>query len=216
MHNRFYRKVHMAKSAEQRCVDSINLLENAAFKIYPFLKKSIIWSICKNEDSFYTTLNDKSGAIDLHSLNKPWENIKEVVPNVNELLDYYKLDSAFGRANTSLFNPHRHLVPSTSYHTLTIFRENTNESVSNFYEVDSTYQDYEYELRKDEKKKIIDTITFYENDIYSINGIIWHDWITKFSTNLNIFTTVSICVLKEAKTIEQRDKIIDYLENLYD
>lgn len=205
----------MSAHAEQECVVNINRIENAAFEIWPNLKTSILWSICKNESSFRTYFVDESRKdINIESIDNPWIKIKEIVNEIDEIFDYYKFGPAFGRANLSLFNPHRHLVPSCSQFTFTLFRENTTNSVSKFYQVDREYRKDEWELRKDENKTIIDLINFNERDIYSISGMVWHDWITEFSEDNRIFTPVSIWVLRNAKTIKQRDIIIDYLESI--
>lgn len=199
--NKYIKKLNVSETQFQELIHYSTKIQEVAYNIYPEIEKAATWAVCDNYYSYALILKEDR----LHDYSIPlltWSKISSFIPKLKDFISHWDLIPAYGTGTTQV-NVHRHIKPTYSNWTITLFQENTKGGFVKIHKPlsDHKYDDNAFEFVKDEVSEVIELEEVMDDNlVYSIYSKMWHSWeISKTQDTMNRY---SLFQFNNSSTVE--------------
>lgn len=179
----FIHKLELPEPLQSKFLNELMYISTLVGKLNHKTLVSDYWSISCISPEFIS-VRDYEQKIDVISPidNANWTDVAKVYPHIDQFFEKYNLEKFLGKINTEVWPIHKHICTENSTWSLTVFKNNVENTFMDFYNYNDKNYTTEYiydNLPLDTELVPSDRIKISNNDIYCIDTWKWHSYRVK-------------------------------------
>lgn len=202
----FIHKLKLPETTQSKFLNELMYISTLVGKLNHKTLVSDYWSIsCIGPE--FISVRDRVQKIDVLTPidNANWGDVAKVYPEIDQFFEKYNLEKFLGKINTEVWPIHKHICTENSTWSLTVFKNNVENTLMDFYDYNDKNYTTEYiydNLPLDMELVPNDRIKISNNDIYCIDTWKWHSYRVKGF--IDVF-------LLYPKNINSYESMLDYV-----
>lgn len=179
----FIHKIELPEPKQSTFLNELMYISTLVGKLNPKTITSDYWAINSIGPEFIS-VRDHVKKVDIITPidNARWLDVARIYPEIDQFFEKYNLEKFLGKINTEVWPIHKHISTENSTWSLTVFKNNVENTVMDFYDYDDKIYNSEYvydNLPLDIELVPNNSVQISNNDIYCIDTWKWHSYRVK-------------------------------------